>query len=892
MNSIFKKISTSFALLALSFGIGLTSRGISVVKAEEAGPDASGWYSDAFTTGTYTGEGATGVITWLIAEDNISMSQNKGSGSNVGSSYNSSARMYIGHYLHFKAINGYQIKKVEITYSTTNKGDILNAGTVITENVVTNDEATINKTLGTESGGTHTFTINGDVSEFYIQNIKAESSSSNVQLRWGSGGVKVYYTKPAASGEITSVTVKAPDNTTGEYTVTTGYIGRKTVQLSAEVVKTGTLSTAVIWSSCDTTAMSVSNDGLVKILKASPEGVVVTATSKADLTKAGTITIKTSISAFPGMNDVAEFTTATYGSSDQTTSVKDESLNLTGDLEYVKLYVTQRGTSKAGYFASDNILKAYISDELSFSSQKYRICWIDFETKTGYPLNASTATVNAGEFLSYEETTSTLDLFGVETTSVDIKLKAQVRISKITLGVVARTLTKVEIDTSGAGELSFAKDSVFNAVTALTNSIKAIATYDDGGTMDVTLESMWSLDTSTVGTASLTVTYEGKTSAPVSVIIVDSSIMVTDITITPNTDVMVYAGQSKQFTESVMPTNATEKGVIWSVSPSSLGTIDEEGLFTAGEGAGTATITASAKDGSGVTASVTVTISHYPYEVATSVNGGDQVIIVNKDNNKVLSGISTTTTKYGIASDYTDGFAPTSYVFTLVAGTIDGSFAFKQGNKYLTWTKDNSLNQVDSITANSSWTISFDTDNIATITNVADTTRIIKFNSDRFATYANTNPIQVSLLKLKGASGEEDAIIFGARFLNGFSAICTNNNTTDTAMLKAKWNELETLYASQSSEVKAYIAMKSADEASMNNIEKMLALYNYIYHKYGTSLSLSNWLGRKEATKMSNSRIEVIDSNHTALLIASLVITSLSVVSLLGFMIIKKRKED
>ena len=843
MNSLFKKVATSLSLLALLFGIGLTGRGIHSVKAIESGPDAStGLYSDAFETGVYTGSGETGVITWTL-ETPITLVQHKGTSSNdVVSSYNESMRIYVGHYLHFKALNGYIVKKVEINYTTNYFGGSITAGISFAEDgKVVDDTTKITKTIDTSTrGGTHTFTIVENISEFYIHN------TATKQIRCNKNGIKVYYEKPAPYGEVTTVTVKAPGDITGEYTVSTGYIGRKTFKLTADVVQTGNLTTMVTWESEDVTTMTIRDDGLVKVLKSSPSGVTITATSKADTSKTGSIIIKTSISTFPGVSEFTMFDTATYGASDKIVSTKGSNVDLTGPLQHVTLNVTMGGSSnKPGFYNADAILKAYTDDELTFTSQEYKISWIDFETISGYPLTASTATVSAGEFLSHEDNKSTLDLYGVEATSVKITLKAQVRINKITLGVLPRTVSKLEIDTTEAGDLSFAKDSSFTSETALANKIKAIVTFDDNTTLDVTEMAVWSLDTSAVGTASLTVMYKGITSSPVSVNIVASTIAVTSITITPNTGLEVYSGQTIQFSVDVLPSNATEKGVIWSVSPSNYGSITEDGLFTAGGATneGTVTVTATAKDGSGVSNSVTVTFSEYPYQVASSVNGGDQVIFINDNQNKYLSSMSETTSpKFAIASDCVDTFALPTYVFTLVAGTQDGSFAFKHGDKYLNWTKDNSLEQVDTITNNSSWTISIDADRLATITNVADTTRLIKYNGDRFATYVqNTTAPKLRLLKLKGESGEGDALVFGARFLNGFSAICTQNNTTDTAMLKEKWYQLVSVYTSLSSEAKAYIAMKQADETSTNNVEKMLALYNYIYHKYGTSLSLTNW---------------------------------------------------
>ena len=123
------------------------------------------------------------------------------------------------------------------------------------------------------------------------------------------------------------------------------------------------------------------------------------------------------------------------------------------------------------------------------------------------------------------------------------------------------------------------------------------------------------------------------------------------------------------------------------------------------------------------------------WELATSIQVGDVVVLVTEYDNMELTGISTTSTKYGIGTEYQT--VPTAtYPLTVVAGNSEGTFAFKNGNNYLYWTSGNSLNVNSTLSANTSWTVSFsETD--ATITNSADATRQIWWNvsSPRFACY-------------------------------------------------------------------------------------------------------------------------------------------------------------
>ena len=127
------------------------------------------------------------------------------------------------------------------------------------------------------------------------------------------------------------------------------------------------------------------------------------------------------------------------------------------------------------------------------------------------------------------------------------------------------------------------------------------------------------------------------------------------------------------------------------------------------------------------------------FEKATSIAVGDQVVLVVEKSTtlKELSSISTTSTKYGIGTAYTETPAGTM-LFDVVEGKTVGTFAFKNGNNYLYWGSGNSLATDATLSANSSWTVSFN-GTTATITNAQQATRVIWWNatSPRFACYEN-----------------------------------------------------------------------------------------------------------------------------------------------------------
>ncbi len=144
------------------------------------------------------------------------------------------------------------------------------------------------------------------------------------------------------------------------------------------------------------------------------------------------------------------------------------------------------------------------------------------------------------------------------------------------------------------------------------------------------------------------------------------------------------------------------------------------------------------------------------YELATSLNVGDTVVLAYKNSKMELSGISTTSTKYGTGVAYTT--APTgAYALIVEEGYTSGTYSFKCPNgQYLYWTSGNSLNTYATKNANTSWKVSFSGDN-AVITNAKDSSRKIQWNtsSPRFACYTGSQSA-VQLYKLSG--GEEPPV--------------------------------------------------------------------------------------------------------------------------------------
>lgn len=127
------------------------------------------------------------------------------------------------------------------------------------------------------------------------------------------------------------------------------------------------------------------------------------------------------------------------------------------------------------------------------------------------------------------------------------------------------------------------------------------------------------------------------------------------------------------------------------------------------------------------------------WEAATSIAAGDVVVLCNQACTYELNGISTTSTTYGILASVEDETPANLYPLTIEAGASDGTFSFKNGTTYLSWSSGKSLASSTTKNNNSSWTVSI-SEGVATIRNKSDNTRYLQYNSSgsRFACYTNT----------------------------------------------------------------------------------------------------------------------------------------------------------
>ena len=162
--------------------------------------------------GTYTETSGTGsfssnTITWSFAGGNITIVQTATGGTNPSSSYTTAGRMYRYNTIEVTASNGFKIEQVAIVCDGSYYGNSIGAGSSISSNTV-GGTSNVTSSTNYSNNGTHTFTPKtaGTKTHMYIRNVN--SGSTNTQLRWKSGNLKVTYSYTAptavAKGTITS----------------------------------------------------------------------------------------------------------------------------------------------------------------------------------------------------------------------------------------------------------------------------------------------------------------------------------------------------------------------------------------------------------------------------------------------------------------------------------------------------------------------------------------------------------------------------------------------------------------------------------------------------------------------------------------------------------------
>ena len=201
--------------------------------------------------------------------------------------------------------------------------------------------------------------------------------------------------------------------------------------------------------------------------------------------------------------------------------------------------------------------------------------------------------------------------------------------------------------------------------------------------------------------------------ADVTVTYTEASVAVTGVSLDKSTDT-VEAGSTTTLTETVTPSNATNKNVTWSTSNSSVATVS--GGVVTGVAAGTARITVTTVDG-GFTDYCDVTVTQpitYEYTLATTMEVGKEYLIANGNSgtvslltnvsggSRILEGVTATVTNGKIQIT---GAVKSKALFECVRYTAgnDNTITVKKDNQYLYCDNANGLRMNSPTTLDRFW---------------------------------------------------------------------------------------------------------------------------------------------------------------------------------------------
>lgn len=209
------------------------------------------------------------------------------------------------------------------------------------------------------------------------------------------------------------------------------------------------------------------------------------------------------------------------------------------------------------------------------------------------------------------------------------------------------------------------------------------------------------------GAVTITVTTaDGGHTAQCAVSVAQGTVPVNGVSVSP-TSLALNVGQTQDLTETVNPSNATNKSVNWSTSNATIATVNSNGLVSA-VGNGSATITVTTVDG-GFTANTSVTVSTTPPPPP-----GDDILIEAEQfvatggtwNDAPYGGPGLGVNAAGIKINYVNTGDWASYNFTV---TDEGEYqvtyhiSSPSNNAQITLNIDNEQISVDAVPNNGQW---------------------------------------------------------------------------------------------------------------------------------------------------------------------------------------------
>ncbi len=335
------------------------------------------------------------------------------------------------------------------------------------------------------------------------------------------------------------------------------------------------------------------------------------------------------------------------------------------------------------------------------------------------------------------------------------------------------------ISVASLGNMNIGDERDLNVTISPANATNKTVSYSTNPAGIVSITADGKVTAIAAGSTVITVTTEdGSYFATTSVTV--SAVNVSSVTLDKTELDLTIDDSAVTLNATVLPANATNKGIIWSSDDNTVATVSGDGSAASVTpvAVGTATITATSASDSTKYAECEVTVSKIKsWTLVTNtsqlINGNKYVFVsyeagkdsnyyalssnqfeknrrgtlVNKNENTITS---VSNAEYPIAE------------FTLGTGSQNGTYSFYDSVSYSESTKtnvgylfassssSNNLNTESTISVNSSWTVSIDSDGEASIIAESSTNRnVMQFNynngSPLFACYASASQTSVCL---------------------------------------------------------------------------------------------------------------------------------------------------
>ena len=376
-------------------------------------------------------------------------------------------------------------------------------------------------------------------------------------------------------------------------------------QLVCTVNPSNATDTSVVWTSNNTAVATVSSSGLVTAVS---EGTAtITATSNMDGTKKGECVVTVTKPAV--VSTTYTFTSKSWAASPANwTSGGDGNGFSNSGVQVTSTYSGANGTSPVSFTDVKTIVVSYCTNA---------------SKGAGNIIVYVGSTQVASQSVSTSGGTTARDMTFTCSSLLTGKVKIEVLCTTNSIYICGCTITcnnnsvyPTAVSLTGPSTVNVGESiQLTGSVTAPSDCNRTDLSYVSSNTAVATVSSTGAVTGVKAGTATITLTGEaetGKTPASATKTITVSNVSVSSVSISPTTKTLAI-GESFTVTATVSPSNATNKGVTFTSSNSSVATVGSTTGSVAALAAGTTTITVTTTDGS-KTASCTVTVSEKKVE--------------------------------------------------------------------------------------------------------------------------------------------------------------------------------------------------------------------------------------------------------------------------------------